>query len=82
MTTKQKTGTVVSTKMDITCIVAVDNLKKHSRYKKVFKTTKRYAVHDPDSLGSIGDTVQIAETRPISKTKNWILTNIVRKTSK
>jgi small subunit ribosomal protein S17 len=49
--------------------------------KKVITVTKRYAVHDSESSSSIGDQVSIRETRPISKTKNWILTSILRKSS-
>jgi small subunit ribosomal protein S17 len=67
--------------MDSTRIVAVDNRVVHKRYKKVMTQTKRYAVHDPESISSIGDQVRIRETRPISKTKNWVLINVLRKSS-
>jgi small subunit ribosomal protein S17 len=81
MSIKEKVGIIVSDKMDSTRIVAVDNRVVHKRYKKVMTQTKRYAVHDPESISSIGDQVRIRETRPISKTKNWVLINVLRKSS-
>jgi small subunit ribosomal protein S17 len=81
MATKEKIGIVVSNKMDKTCIVAVNNRIMHKRYGKVITKTKRYPVHDSEFNSNIGDTVRIRETRPLSKTKNWILTDILRKSS-
>ena len=81
MAVKEKIGIVVSDKMQDTRIVAVNDRIIHKRYKKVITVTKRYAVHDFESSSSIGDQVSIRETRPISKTKNWILTSILRKSS-
>ena len=81
MTTKEKIGIVVSDKMMKTRIVAVSDRKMHKRYGKVITRTKRYAVHDKDFNATIGDKVRITETRPISKTKNWALTSILRKSS-
>jgi small subunit ribosomal protein S17 len=81
MAVKEKIGIVVSDKMENTRIVAVNARVLHKRYKKVITVTKRYAVHDMDSTSSMGDQVCIRETRPISKTKNWILTSILRKSS-
>jgi|TARA_B100000513_G_scaffold143154_1_gene65661 small subunit ribosomal protein S17 len=81
MSIKEKVGIIVSDKMDSTRIVAVDNRIVHKRYKKVITQTKRYSVHDPESISSIGDQVRIRETRPISKTKNWVLINVLRKSS-
>ena len=81
MSIKEKVGIIVSDKMDSTRIVAVDNRIVHKRYKKVITRTKRYSVHDPESISSIGDQVRIRETRPISKTKNWVLINVLRKSS-
>lgn len=79
MSVKEKVGIVVSDKMTQTCIVAVNDRVLHKRYKKVITITKRYAVHDIDSLSSLGDQVCIRETRPLSKTKNWVLASILRK---
>jgi len=67
--------------MDNTCIVAVNSRVLHKRYKKVITVTKRYAVQDTESASAIGDQVKIRETRPLSKTKNWVLTSILRKSS-
>ena len=81
MAVKEKIGIVVSDKMNSTRIVAVNARILHKRYKKVITVTKRYAVHDTESASSMGDQVIIRETRPISKTKNWALTSILRKSS-
>jgi small subunit ribosomal protein S17 len=81
MAVKEKIGIVVSDKMSNTRIVAVSARTLHKKYKKVVTVTKRYAVHDAESLSSIGDQVSIREMRPISKTKNWIVTSILRKSS-
>jgi len=81
MTTKEKIGIVVSDKMTKTRIVAVSDRIKHKRYGKVITRTKRYPVHDIDFNATIGDKVRIRETRPISKTVNWILTDILKKSS-
>ena len=81
MTTKEKIGIVVSDKMMKTRIVAVSDRKMHKPYGKVITRTRRYAVHDKDFNATIGDQVRITETRPISKTVNWILTDILKKSS-
>jgi small subunit ribosomal protein S17 len=67
--------------MDKTRIVAVNTRVMHKRYGKVITRTKRYAVHDSEFNSSIGDQVRIREARPLSKTKNWVLTDVVRKSS-
>ncbi|GEM_PF-2291996 len=65
-------GTVVSTKMKKTLVVAISSLRLHSKYKKHFKNTKRFKVHNEDEgKYSLGDKVVIQETRPISKEKRW-----------
>ena len=81
MTTKEKIGIVVSDKMAKTRIVAVSDRKMHKRYGKVITRTKRYAVRDLDFNTTIGDKVRIRESRPISKTVNWVLTDILKKAS-
>lgn len=81
MAVKEKIGVIVSNKMDKTCIVAVKDRSMHKLYKKVITRTKRYAVHDSGFNASVGDQVQIRETRPMSKTKNWVVINVLRKTS-
>lgn len=64
-------GVVVSDKMDKTVIVSVMRLKKHPKYKKYFKVTKRFKVHDENNDYHTGDKVLIEEARPISKEKRW-----------
>jgi small subunit ribosomal protein S17 len=81
MTVKEKIGIVVSDKMKNTRIVAVNDRIIHKRYKKVITTTKRYAVHDDTFNSSVGDQVRIRETKPLSKTKNWVLINVLRKSA-
>ena len=79
MAVKEKIGIVVSDKMQDTCIVAVNDRIIHKRYKKVITRTKRYSVKDGNFNASIGDEVLIRETKPISKTKNWVLISVLRK---
>jgi|TARA_B110000971_G_scaffold218649_1_gene257937 small subunit ribosomal protein S17 len=81
MAVKEKVGIVVSDKMKDTRIVAVNDRIIHKRYKKVITRTKRYAVHDSTFESSIGDQVKIRETKPISKTKNWVLISVLRKSA-
>ena len=81
MAVKEKIGIVVSNKMDKACIVAVSDRTTHKRYKKVITRTKRYAVHDSEFNSAVGDEVKIRETRPISKSKNWVLISVLRKSS-
>jgi len=81
MAVKERIGVVVSDKMKDTCIVAVNDRIIHKRYKKVITRTKRYVVQDSTFNSSIGDQVRIRETKPISKTKNWVLTSILRKSA-
>ena len=76
---KERIGVVVSSKMDKTIVVAVERKEKHPLYGKfVKKTTKVVAQDDKNECGE-GDTVRIMETRPLSKTKNWRLVEIVEK---
>jgi small subunit ribosomal protein S17 len=81
MAIKEKIGIVVSDKMDGTRIVAVSDRVVHKKYKKVITRTKRYPVQDSDLNATIGDQVRIRETRPLSKTKNWVLINVLRKST-
>jgi len=81
MTVKEKIGVVVSDKMTDTRIVAVNDRTIHKKYKKVITRTKRYVVQDSTFNASVGDKVRIRETKPISKTKNWVLISILRKST-
>jgi small subunit ribosomal protein S17 len=66
-----KKGTVTSDKMDKTVVVTVHTYKRHSKYKKMFRTSSKFYADDPDNKCKVGDTVSIVETRPLSKTKRW-----------
>ena len=72
-------GTVVSSAMDKTVVVAVETRKPHSLYKKIIRSTSKYKAHDEENACAVGDVVRIMETRPLSKTKNWRLVEIVEK---
>ncbi|PPE04929.1 30S ribosomal protein S17 [Entomoplasma ellychniae] len=72
-------GKVVSDKMEKTITVLVETYKNHPIYKKRVKYSKKYKAHDEQQIAAIGDKVQIMETRPLSKTKNFRLVKIVEK---
>ncbi|MGM0470791.1 MAG: 30S ribosomal protein S17 [Bacillota bacterium] len=76
---KVRIGTVVSDKMDKTVVVAVERKTQHDLYKRVVARTSRFKVHDEENECKVGDKVQIIETRPISKHKNWKVDEILRK---
>jgi small subunit ribosomal protein S17 len=76
---KELVGVVVSDKMDKTIVVAVENKFKHPLYKKTITRTKKFKAHDENNECGIGDTVLIAETRKLSKDKNWRLVTIIEK---
>ena len=76
---RTKIGVVVSDKMDKTCVVSVVSNVKHPLYKKVVKITKKFKVHDENNDCHIGDTVEIMETRPISKTTHFRLLRIIER---
>ena len=76
---KQRTGVVVSNKMDKTIVVAAKFKEKHPIYGKFVQKTKKYHAHDEKNDAHIGDTVLIMETRPLSKTKRWRLVQIVER---
>ncbi len=66
-------GTIVSDKMQRTRIVSVERLRKHPRYGKFYKVTIRLKAHDEKNEYTLGDTVIIRETRPLSKDKRWVI---------
>ena len=76
---KTRVGVVVSNKMDKTITVSTEDFVRHSLYGKEVKRTKKYKAHDEENVCSIGDTVRIMETRPLSKDKRWRLVEIVEK---
>ena len=76
---KTRVGLVVSNKMDKTIVVAVQDNVKHPIYGKIIKRTLKVHAHDANNECSIGDRVEIMETRPLSKTKRWRLVQIIEK---
>ncbi|MGM0501329.1 MAG: 30S ribosomal protein S17 [Bacillota bacterium] len=76
---KERTGEVVSDKMDKTAVVAVERKVQHDLYKRVINRTSRFMAHDEENECKVGDKVTIVETKPISKNKTWKLKEIVRK---
>lgn len=76
---KERTGKVVSNKMQKTITIAVDRKVKHPIYGKFMHKTTKFMAHDEKNEAGIGDTVRIAETRPLSKNKRWRLVEIVEK---
>jgi small subunit ribosomal protein S17 len=71
-------GTVVSDKTDKTVTVLVERKVKHPLYGKIIRRSKKYHAHDDANAYTVGDTVRIEETRPISKTKTWAVLDRVR----
>jgi small subunit ribosomal protein S17 len=82
MPIKERTGIVVSDKMNKTIVVSIENRVTHKKYGKVIAKTKRYKAHDETNECKIGDFVTIRETRPLSKTKRWILKSVKQKSSR
>lgn len=72
-------GRVVSSKMDKTIVVAVESTKPHPRYKKIVVRTRKFKAHDELNKAKVGDLVEIIEHRPISKTKRWMLKEMLVK---
>ena len=76
---KERTGEVISDKMDKTIIVRVERRFRHPKFKKVVTQYKKFYAHDEKREAKVGDRVLIAETRPLSKTKSWRLVQVVEK---
>ena len=76
---KTRVGKVVSDKMDKTIVVAIEDHVKHPIYGKIVKRTSKIHAHDENNECGIGDTVEVMETRPLSKTKRWRVVQIVEK---
>ena len=74
---QERRGVVVSSAMDKTIVVKVDVIKLHPRYKKVIRRSQKFHAHDEQNQANVGDVVRIVETRPLSKTKNWRLAEVV-----
>jgi len=76
---KEKVGVVVSDKMEKSIVVMVERRVKHPKYGKFLKKTSKFMAHDETNDSHIGDTVRIAETRPLSKDKCWRLVEIIER---
>ena len=76
---KTRIGQVVSDKMDKTIVVTVEDSVQHPLYKKTMKRTYKLKAHDENNECGIGDTVEVMETRPLSKDKRWRLIRIIEK---
>lgn len=76
---KTRIGKVVSDKMEKTVVVAVERLVQHPMYGKPVKKTVKFKAHDENNESHIGDTVEIMETRPLSKDKRWRVTEILER---
>ena len=78
----QLTGTVVSDKMDRTVVVAVERQVRHDVYGKSQRKTSRFLAHNEDNAAKMGDRVAIAESRPLSRRKRWVVTRVIAAASK
>jgi small subunit ribosomal protein S17 len=72
-------GRVVSDKMDKTVVVDVERTTRHPLYGKVMRHHKRYKAHDEENTCRVGDLVRVIESRPISKDKRWVVTEILKR---
>ena len=76
---KVRVGKVVSTKMDKTIVVAIEDNVRHPKYNKIIRRTVKIHAHDEKNECTVGDKVAVMETRPLSKTKRWRLSEIIEK---
>lgn len=76
---KVRSGRVISDSMDKTIVVAIETLVRHPLYGRIVRRTTKFKAHDEENQCGVGDTVEIMETRPISKEKRWRVSRIVEK---
>jgi small subunit ribosomal protein S17 len=76
---KVRVGVVSSDKMEKTITVVIENKKKHPLYGKIMTSSKKIKAHDEANEAHIGDTVEVMETRPLSKAKRWRLTKVIER---
>ena len=76
---RKLTGTIASNKMQKTVVVRVDRLKKHSKYLKYYRTSQKFKAHDEKGEYRLGDTVNIQETKPLSRDKRWRVVELVKR---
>jgi small subunit ribosomal protein S17 len=73
----KRVGVVVSDKMEKTIVVKVERQFAHPLYKRTVKRTKKFLAHDEEGLATIGDRVEIIESRPLSRRKRWALVRVI-----
>ena len=76
---KERTGLVISNKMEKSIVVQIERQYRHPVYGKFIRKTNKFVAHDEKNECNIGDTVRILETRPLSKRKNWRLVEIIER---
>lgn len=76
---KLRSGRVISDSMDKTIVVAIETLVRHPLYGRIVRRTAKFKAHDEENACGVGDTVEIMETRPISKEKRWRVSRVVEK---
>lgn len=76
---KLRSGRVISDSMDKTVVIAIETLVRHPLYGRIVRRTTKFKAHDEENQCGVGDTVEIMETRPISKEKRWRVSRIVEK---
>ncbi len=76
---KVRSGRVISNSMEKTVVVAIETLVRHPLYGRIVRRTTKFKAHDEEKQCGVGDTVEIMETRPISKEKRWRVSRIVEK---
>lgn len=76
---KLRSGRVISDSMDKTVVVAIETLVRHPLYGRIVRRTTKFKAHDEENSCGVGDTVEIMETKPISKEKRWRVSRIVEK---
>ena len=77
MALKERVGVVLSNKMDKTVVVTIENRSPHPKYRKIVVKTKKIKAHDQENQCLEGDRVRLQETRPLSKTKRWVVAEIL-----
>jgi len=76
---KERTGRVVSDRMDKTVVVSLEYVRRHPVYERVVRRNRRVKAHDARSECRVGDLVELAETRPLSKEKRWRVVRVIEK---
>ena len=79
---RRLSGKVVSNKMDKTIVVAVERKQQHRLYRRQYKITKKFLVHDPENKYEEGDFINIKESRPLSRRKRWVVDSVASKGSR